>query len=359
LRNLLLASLACLCLACGCSLGPVNMPSFADDPTARRIDPNNGPFMIIEIERANPNPGQKRAERIIQWKKTRASLDLDATGVFATRYRDLEFRLFSKVSVPVRLGEGRDYWALIDTGYAGSLYLNGAVVRDCDLAVFPLGKHSDTGCPQGLCEVPVMQIGPATIANLPCWYGQSQWQFRVLGVPLHRDRMVFIGLEFLQAFSYIRFDSTRREVVFSPHDAFQPDDSSQWVSAPFVLEKVAGKLRMMVDVSLGPRDAHVEFDTGGAKPGLLLRDDVWQDLGGAVGKKGRQASYQFGWLPCRRVVVPELRVGPLTLQRRKAAVLAQDSPLLEGIEGILSLDYFKKTDVVLDFKQNRIWIRKF
>ena len=181
---------------------------------------------------------------------------------------------------------------------------------------------------------------------------------RLLGLPLYRDRMVILGLDFVRAFSYVRFDNTRRQVVFSPHDSFAPDDPSQWDSVPFVLEKVQGNLRMMVDISLGSRAAHVQFDTGGAKPGLLLRDDVWQDLGGAVGKKGRQATYQFGWLPCRRVVVPELSVGPLTLRDRKAAVLAQDGPFLEGMQGILSLDYFKKTDVVLDFQQNRIWIRK-
>jgi hypothetical protein len=127
---------------------------------------------------------------------------------------------------------------------------------------------------------------------------------------------------------------------------------------PFVVEDVAGKRRMMVDVSLADRVAHVEFDTGGAKPGLVLRDDFWKDLGGADGTKGLYASYQFGWLACRRVVVPEMRAGPLTLKDRKAAILPEDGPLLEGIDGIMSLDYLKKTDVVLDFKQNRIWVRK-
>ncbi len=358
LRDLLLTSLLCLCFASGCRLGPVNMPSFADDPAARRIDPNNGPFTIIEIRTPDPNTSRTRVERVIQWNKTQIRPNLDGASTFSAKYRSLEFRLFSRVSVPVRLGEEHRYWALVDTGYPGGLYLNDAVVRDCDLAVFPLGGHSETACPTGFCEVPAMRIGQATVTNPPCRYEQSQWQLRVLGRPLHRDRMVLIGLSFLRAFSYVRFENARREVVFSPHDAFTPDDPLQWVAVPFVLEKVQGNLRVMVDISLGSRDAHVEFDTGGARPGLLLRDDVWQDLGGAVGKKGRQATYQFGWLPCRHVIVPELRVGSLTLQRRKAAVLAQDGPLLKGIEGILSLDYFKKTDVVLDFEQDRIWIRK-
>jgi len=31
---------------------------------------------------------------------------------------------------------------------------------------------------------------------------------------------------------------------------------------------------------------------------------------------------------------------------------------MESFEGILSLDYFKRTTVVLDFRKNLIWIRK-
>ncbi len=358
LRHWLLVLMAFACLACGCSLGPVNTPSFADDASVRRIDPNHGPFVIIDVTRLSPKPGQKRAERRIQWKNPRIDPNLNGAPTFAAKYRSLEFRLFSRVSVPVRLGQRRKHWALVDTGYAGSLYINDAVIRDCNLAVFPMGEHPETGSAAGLCEVPAMQIGQATVGNPPCSYEQRQWQLRLFGLPLYRDRMVLIGLRFLRAFPFVLFDNARREVVFSPYDVFEPDDPSQWLSLPFALEGTTGKLRIMVDISLGPRDVRVEFDTGGAKPGLILREDVWRDVGGGAGAKGRHASIQFGWLPCRRVVVPELRVGPLILQDRKADIMAQDSPLLEGIEGLLSLDYFKKTSVVLDFKQNRIWIRQ-
>jgi hypothetical protein len=346
------------CLVVGCRLGPVNTSSFADDPAIRRIDPNNQPFWIIDIERPNPKPGQKHSERRIQWKNPRIEPNLNGTRTFAVKYRSLDFRLFSRVSVSVRLGQGRRHWALVDTGYSGSLYINDAVVRDSNLAVFPLGEHSETGSASGLCEVPALQIGQATVANPPCSYEQRQWQFRVLGLPLYRDRMVLLGLRFLRAFPYVQFDNVRREVVFSPYDAFEPDDPSQWIEWPFVLGETADKLRIMVDISLGSRDVHVEFDTGGAKPRLILRDDVWRGVGGDPGVKSRHAFIQYGWLPCRRVIVPELRVGPLTLQDRKADIMPQDSPPLEGIEGILSLDYFKKTSVVLDFKRSRVWIRK-
>ncbi len=359
MRRLLLMWSACLCLACGCSLGPVNTRPFSSDPAVRRIDPNNGPFIIVDIHRDDPNTGHAGPTRAIQWKEAKVRSTLDGPRTLVTRYRDLDFRLFSKILVRIRLGNGHKYWARMDTGCPMGLYVNDAVVRDCDLAVFPLGEHTETGCPVGICEVPALHIGQITVTNPFCWYEQRQWEFRVFGQPLHRDRTVLLGLQVLRMFPYVSFDNVRHKAVFGLYDAFEPNDPSEWVSLPFVLEEVRGGARMMVDVFLGERKTHVEFDTGGTKPGLLLRESVWQELGGAVGTTRKHASYQFGWLACRRVVVPELRVGQLILKGRSADVLAQDSPLMQAFEGILSLDYFKRTTVVLDFRKNVIWIRRF
>ncbi len=358
MRRLLVLT-GCLFFVCGCSLGPVNTSPFSSDPAIRPIDPNDAPFKIIEIHAPDPNTGHTRLTRAVQWGEAEVRPTLDGPRTFATKYRDLDFRLFSRVSARIQLGDRHKYWALMDTGCPMALYVNDAVVRDCGLVVFPLGEHTETGCPVGICEVPALRIGQATVTNPPCWYEQRQWEFRVFGRPLYRDRTVLLGLRFIRVFPYVLFDNAGREAVFGLYDAFEPNDPSEWVSLPFVLEDVGGGPRMMVDIFVGERKTHVEFDTGGAKPGLILRENVWRELGGAAGTPGRHASYQFGWLACRRVVVPELRVGPLTLQDRKADVLAHDSPLMESFEGILSLDYFKRTTVVLDFRKNLIWIRRF
>ncbi|MEN6336240.1 MAG: hypothetical protein ABFE01_18455 [Phycisphaerales bacterium] len=355
----LLAIAAYFCLACGCSLGPVNMPAFSGDSTVRRIDPNDGPFFVIETQQRDPETGLMESERTIQWKDVVVRPNLRGERTFTMKYRNLSFDLSSKVATRIQLDDKHRYWALIDTGYPGDLYVNDAVVRDCDLAVFPLGVHPQTGCSLGVCEVPSLRIGPVAVANPLCWYEQRQWQFRVLGQPVYRDRTVLIGLRFLRVFSYVQFDNARREAVFGLYDAFDPKDSPQWVSLPFVLEETDGVIRMMVDVQIAEHTVHVEFDTGGARPGLVLHDSVWRDLGGAAGSAARYASYQFGWLSCRRVTVPELRVGSLVLKARSANVLAPDSLFLEGLDGSLSLDYFKATTVVLDFRKRRIWIRRF
>jgi len=335
------------------------MPAFSGDSAVRFIDPNGGPFFIIETQQRDPETGLMESERTIRWKDVVVKPNLRGKRTFTMKYRDLSFQLSSKVATRIQLDDGHRYWALIDTGYPGDLYVNDAVVRDCNLAVYPLGEHPQTGCSLGVCEVPSLRIGPVTVANPLCWYEQRQWQFRVLGQPLYRDRTVLIGLRFLRVFSYVQFDNARREILFGLYDALEPKDSSQWVSLPFVLEETDGAIRMMVDVQVGEHTVHVEFDTGGARPGLILQDGVWQELGGRAGIATRHASYQFGWLPCRRVTIPEVRVGSLVLKGRSGSILAPNSPFLEGLDGSLSLDYFKKTAVVLDFRKRLIWIRRF
>jgi hypothetical protein len=59
------------------------------------------------------------------------------------------------------------------------------------------------------------------------------------------------------------------------------------------------------------------------------------------------------------VVIPDVRLGPLILHDRRANVLAQNGPFLKDFDGILSLDYFRKTTVVLDFRRSLIWVRRF
>jgi hypothetical protein len=310
---------------------------------------------LAKDDEPDPGTGPARWTLTIQRKRPR----LEGPSLFAVKCRRFVFDVSSNVFVRVRLGEGRRYWGLLDSGNPGGLYVNDAVVRDRGLAILPLGKNLETGCSEGVCEVPVLQIGSATVTNPSCRYEQRQWQFRVLRQPLYGHRAVLIGMEVMRLFSYIRFDNVRHKAVFGLQDAFAPDDPSEWVSMPFVLERVNGGSRVMIDIFLGEHRARVLFDTGGARPGLILRDSVWQNVGGAAGTAGRHASFQFGWLPCRRVVIPDVRLGPLILHDRRANVLAQNGPFLKDFDGILSLDYFRKTTVVLDFRRSLIWVRRF
>ena len=180
LRHSLLVFTACIFLVCGCSYGPVNTPDLRDDPNIRLIDPDNGPFVIEQSREPDPNSGETRRLPGIKWKPTRISPSLKEIRRFTASYNGRLFRLTGQVAIPVRMPGGRAYSALLDTGCPYHIYINDAVVRDCDLAVFPGGKHSGTGALMGLCEIPSMEFANLTVRNPSCWYHQRQWWFWIL-----------------------------------------------------------------------------------------------------------------------------------------------------------------------------------
>ncbi len=362
LRRLFVVLGACAVLTGGCSYGPVNSSSVLRDRGVVRIDPNDGPFVVEVVEKVGEDGNEPEEMRVIEWKETRVTGSLSRDRSLWLKYKPYYFYMFSQPAVEVEMPGGHRCTGLLDTGYGGSVYVTDLTVRQSDLAVFPMGEHSDTGCGQGLCEIPAMRIGTVTVENPPCWYEQRHWQLRVLGVPLYRHKTVLIGMGMISKFSHVLFDNVHRRVRFSREDQFEPDDPSRWARVPFVLERENGGLRMMVDISLGGQEVHVEFDTCGAKPGLILRDDMWDRVSGSVdargGGKTLHPSYQFGWHWCRRYTLEEIQTGELTLEKTKVDVLPAGSEFGREFEGILTLDAFRKTTVVLDFRQNVIWVRK-
>ncbi|MBN2131832.1 MAG: hypothetical protein JW741_20195 [Sedimentisphaerales bacterium] len=358
----LLALTVCVWLGAGCSYRPVNTADVLSDPGVRRIDPDDGPF-VIEVEQQTSEDGSEpQTVHTVKWKPTRVRLNMPEGRTFNLRYRPLHFCLSSHPAVDVEMPGGKRYAALLDTGYTGTVYVNDQVVRGSDLAVFPLGSHSETGCTTGYCEIPVMKLGDATIHNPRCVYEQRQWQLRVLGVPLYRHQMVLLGLDLMRQFAYVLFDNAGRQVVFSPFDPFDPGDDGKWVSHPFALESVAGEVRLMTDISLGSGNIHVEFDTCGGKPDLLLRHDTWQRVSSGAdargGSKKLHQSYQYGWHWCRQYTLPSVQIGPFALENIKANVLPDESRFGQDYEGILSLHCLRETAVVLDFKKNLLWMRQ-
>jgi hypothetical protein len=352
----------CTLLAGGCSLGPVNTPAFSDESHVRRIDPNNEPFTVREFQRTDPNTGRSQTVRRIRWKPADVSFDSGGERSFTIGYDPLQFWLTRRVLVPIELSGRCGESAIVDTGFSGYVYMNDLMIESCDLAVLPLQTNHETGSPVGLCDIPALKLGPMTIAHPPCMYEQMQWQFKVLGIPLYRHKIVLLGLDFTRLFSYVLFDNTRHELVFSRHDPFEPGAASDWLRLPFTLDRIEDNLRMMVSLPLGNGKVNVEFDTGGAKPGLTLRQTAWQRAAPSLQARsngtGRCESYQYGSLPCRKYIVSRLQAGPIEVENAAVDVLPDTSPLMRHVDGILSLDYFSDTTVVIDFKKDLIWIKQ-
>jgi hypothetical protein len=360
LRHSLLVVTNCIFLVCGCSYGPVDTSDLRDDPSIRRIDPNNGPFVVEQPRVSDSNSGQSRSLPRIKWKPTRISPSLKDVGTFSAKYNSRQFRQTGRVAIPVRMPGGGLYSALLDTGCSYQVCVNDAVVRDCDLAVYPGGKHSGTGSLMGLCEIPSIEFANLTVKNPSCRYVQRQWQLNIFGIPLYRHRIILIGLDLMRGFSYVLFDNVKRQVVFNPEDVFEPEDQSQWINLPFVIEN-QDKKRLMIDLSLSDSPVHVEFDTG-SFDSLILQNVAWQRLKDGLEAHGgadrKLRTYQYGDLPCRRYELPELHVDEITLKNIRMDVLPDDSPYARNIDGIIGLACFKETRVVLDFQENLLWLKR-
>ena len=296
----------------------MNTPAFSEDSDVRRIDPNSGPFTTREIERIEAKTGRSQLIRQIKWNPAPISYDSGTPQSFSIRYDPWQFCLTSRVLVPIDIS-GHKRSAIVDTGFSGHVYMNDLMLESCDLAVFPLGTNPATGSAIGLCNIPALRLGPMVIAHPPCLYEQMQWQFRVLGIPLYKHKIVLLGLDLLRPFSYVLFDNTRHTIVFNPRDIFEPDRPSDWLRLPFTLEKVDDNLRMMVDFPVGPEKVHVEFDTGGARPGMTLRESAWKRIASSV--RTRAAG---------RGPLPELSVRPGPLPQVLDPAVERRSHRTEG-----------------------------
>jgi len=336
-------------------------PAFEDGRGIRGIDPNNPPFTVLESRLADPNAPEALSSRTIERKPIRITTVPGTDGVYSVRASGLRFDLGGNVYIPVTMPGNRTYWGLVDTGFGHYVYVNECVVRECDLAVYPLGTNRATGRLSGLCEVPTMWIGQTRIENPPCIHEQGYWQFQVLGVPVYRQDVILIGLRLLRAHSYVLFDNPAHRVVFS-HREWEPPKAASWICLPFTQAQIDRSPCMLVDLPIGDSTVQVLFDTGGAKPGLRLTEKAWERMKRPLAARdrgrGHYRNIQFGRLPCRRYTVPMLSFGEIEVNDARVNVTPEDNPDVKGFDGVLSLYYFRDTTVVLDFSKNLVWIRK-
>ena len=65
----------------------------------------------------------------------------------------------------------------------------------------------------------------------------------------------------------------------------------------------------------------------------------------------------IGSLWCKRGVVPELEVGDRTVANARISVFPKNSPIVDGCSGLLGMQYFQDTAVVLDFEWDLMWVK--
>ena len=265
------------------------------------------------------------------------------------------------MAVEGRLDTGRRYPLVLDTGASIALLVNDVHVVENNLAIHPLASPKNGSPGWGMCLLPALHIGRVSLPDLPCFYREQHMEVRLLGLPLAEDKAMIAGLGVLRQFKYIAFDSINREVEFSIEKAFRPEQPDSWAQYSFVIEEdLGGNAFLFVKIPIAGHETEVQLDTGSGR-GLAITEDLWKKMAEGIRhaklRKGIDLYPYIGLLPCRRGVVPRLRVGNRIVTNAMISVFPDDSPIVDRCSGWLGMQYFHDTIIVLDFERSLMWVK--
>ena len=347
-----------LCLQGGCLLYPlrytvVNTKNLEDRADVHLMDPNGGPYLI---KVARSNSGMKGFwwtidGRIEQQKPCRVQ--------YHKLYAANHFMV-----VEGRIGNGKKrYPIILDTGASQPIFVKDIHVLDNKLPIYPIGTNDidSEGYRLGLCHLPKLRIGEVTLANLACLYLERHMELELFGLPIARDESIIVGLPALREFKYVAFDSVNREVEFSHGKVFEPAELQLWARYPFSIEEdLYGNALLFVEIPIAGEKMELQLDTGSGN-GLVLRQELWETISPKAPNVKLRTSKELypyiGQLPCKRGIVGELKVGDRTVKGAKISVFPDDSPLLIHCHGLLGMQYFRDTVMVLDFEGGLMWVK--
>jgi len=259
------------------------------------------------------------------------------------------------------LGEDRTYPVVLDTGASPALFVNDIHVVDNGLAIHPLDAGGTSSGVGGICVLPRLQIGDIVLLNWSCFYAQQHPETQVFGLTIARDQAIVAGVPALRKFRYIAFDSINQEVEFSLRETFDAGRPDAWSQYAFVIEEdLAGNAYLFVEIPIAGEPLRLQLDTGSGR-GLAVAEELWERIRPRVAHTPLRATKELypylGCLDCKRGVVPRLSVGDRFVTQAQVSVFPDDSPLLEQAAGLLGMQYFQDTILVLDFQRHRMWVR--
>lgn len=259
------------------------------------------------------------------------------------------------------LNNGMKYPVILDTGASVALFINDIHIMENKLTISPFKHLSDDEVGWGMCHMPELNIGQLTLVDWPCYYREQHMETQLLGIPLAKDKAVIAGLAALRRFKYIAFDSIEKEVELSSNEAFKPEQSDLWTQYSFSIEEdLGGNVFLLVKIPVAGKEVELQLDTGSGR-GLAINQELWEQMCKNIRyirlRKGSDLYPYIGLLSCKHGIVPELEVGNITVRNAKISVFPDDSPIVYQYSGMLGMQYFQDTVMVLDFERDLMWVR--
>jgi hypothetical protein len=341
----------------GCSIVTVDTGSLKDTPDVYLINPDDGPYSIEVIQR-------KDGSRDYWWEIESRVEQADTCRVkYHSLYSTNRFMV-----VQGKVGNtGNRYPVVLDTGSSQAVFVKDTHVLNNDLPIYPMetNKLDLNGYQLGLCHLPKLQIGNALLIDQPCFYLERNVKLGLFGLAIVKDNFkddsIIVGLPALQQFKYIMFDSVKKEVEFSHSKLFRAEKLQLWEQHSFIIEEdFHGNAFLFVRIPISGKQIELKLDTGSGR-GLAISEDLWQGIRGEIHdvklRKQRDIYPYIGSLACERGVIPKLRVGNRMVKNAKVSIFPNESKLLEQNEGLIGMQLFRDTVMVLDFERNIMWVK--
>jgi hypothetical protein len=256
-------------------------------------------------------------------------------------------------------GSSHQYDVRIDTGSPYPIFVNDLHVREHNLPVY-----SVPGTNEGVCQLPDLHIGKLTIRSGAAVYRWQHFVMLLFGLPMDDDD-ILLSVPLLKKFKYVAFDGAHKVVEFSTAQSFSPDDQSAWSRYPFVDPNTSeGRDRLCLELPIEGRSMILEFDTG-YRGTLLVGEQTWQQLkerlpGTKSSGKELYGPELGGKLSARSFVVGKLHVGDRVVKKAAIHMMPDDAPLIRSFkkaQGLLGMDCFESTMIVLDFERKALWVK--
>ncbi len=263
------------------------------------------------------------------------------------------------VVIEGKLGNGNKYPIILDTGASVALFVNDTHINENNLVTRPF-RTTNKSAGWGTCHLPELNMGEITLLNWPCFYQRQHAELQFCGMPVAKDKSIILGLPTLQEFKYVVFNNIRKEVEFSAKKVFEPRELKLWSKYSFRIEEfLGGNTYLFVTIPIAGEEVELQLDTGSGK-GLAIQEELWeriqQKIQSVKFKQGKELYPYIGLLECKQGISTKLNVGNRPVKNAKVSIFPEDSPLLENCEGLLGMQYFQDTVIVLDFERNLMWV---
>jgi hypothetical protein len=259
------------------------------------------------------------------------------------------------------LQSGGMYPVVLDTGASAAFCVNDMHIQENKLKLYPFRNSDGHVMNWGMCDLGQLRIGKMILANWPCYYQQRHTEIQLFGLPIFKDKTITVGLPILRQFKYIEFDNSGGEIYFSLDKTFEPDELNFWRNYLFVIEEdEKGNTFLIVNIPIAGEISSLQLDTGNGG-GLAVSTELWVQMSKKIENikmvEGKDLYPYLGRFSCKQGVIPQIEIGDRTVNNVRISVFPDDSPIMEGCKGLLGMQCFRNTKMVLDFEKGMMWVK--